>query len=202
MLLLDWIVVACFVASALALQSAGIELPQQIDDEWTPFQTVLFVVILAPPLEEVVFRVGLSGQRWALVLFAAPWLLLATLFAAFFLIGPLDMGTILILSLGWLASTLVMVAYHWRNRTVSERYRRLFPYAFWLTSASFGLLHMFNYEEPIGLAVLLMVIPQLTGGMMLGYVRVKFGMWSNITQHVTHNAVAVALYYAWPGLSV
>ena len=199
LLLLDWAVVICFVIFALALESGGIELPQEIEEDWTPGEMFLFIVVLAPPLEELIFRVGLSGQRRALTMFVAPWLLVAALIGARFLIGPLDMRTVLVLSVGWLVSTIAVVACHWNDRSLLHGFRRLFPYAFWLTSGLFGLMHIFNYEDPMSLAVLLMVIPQFTGGMMLGYVRVKYGMWSNIAQHVAHNAVFLALYYAWPG---
>ena len=99
-----------------------------------------------------------------------------------------------------LAATAAVMAFQRNSGSVPDRYRRLFPYAFWITSVVFGLMHMFNYGDPLRLAVLLMVIPQITGGMMLGYVRVKYGMWANIAQHVTHNALVVALFYAWPGV--
>ncbi len=198
LLLLDWMVVLLFVASALAAESAGINLPQEIEDDWTPFQTVLFVIILAPPIEELIFRAGLSGQRRAIAMFVAPWLFVATLIVIYLIAGPIDPTIGVILFLAWVAATAVVMAVQWDRGSVSDRYRRLFPYAFWITSALFGFMHIFNYEDPIRLAVMLMVIPQFTGGMMLGYVRVKYGMWANITQHVTHNAVAVALFYAWP----
>ena len=199
LLLLDWIVVFLFVAFALAAETAGIELPQEIEEDWTVFQTILFVVILAPPLEELIFRAGLSGTKRAITLFMSPWLLVVTLSAIYLVAGPIDPPKAVMLMLAWVAATAAIMAFQRNSGSVPDRFRRLFPYAFWITSGVFGFMHVFNYQGPMRLAVWLMVIPQITGGMMLGYVRVKYGMWANIAQHVTHNALAVALFYAWPG---
>lgn len=200
LLLLDWIVVFLFLAAALTAESAGIELPQEIEEDWTVFQTILFVVILTPPLEELIFRAGLTGQRRAIALSISPWLFVATLIGLVLIAGPIDPPIAVMLGLAWIAATAAVMAFQRGGQLVSDRYRRLFPTAFWVTSGVFGFMHVFNYEDPMQLAVLLMVIPQFTGGMMLGYVRVKYGMWANIAQHVLFNAVAVALFYAWPGV--
>lgn len=199
LLLLDWIVVFLFLAAALAVETAGVELPQEIEDDWTVFETILYVVILGPPIEELIFRAGLSGTKRAIILSVSPWLLVATLIGAYLIVGPIDPPIAVMLSLAWLAATAAVMAFQRNSGSVSDRYRRLFPYAFWITSGMFGLMHVFNYEDPMRPAVLLMVIPQFTGGMMLGFVRVKYGMWANIAQHVSHNAFVVALFYAWPG---
>jgi membrane protease YdiL (CAAX protease family) len=198
LLALDWIVVLIFVILALTAESAGVELPQAIDDDWTVFQTILLVIILAPPLEEVIFRAALSGQRRAITLFVSPVSLVLTLTAVYSAAGPIDPPIQVMMLLAWVAATATVMAFQRNSRSVPQRYHRLFPYAFWISSGVFGLSHVFNYDDPMRLAVLLMVIPQFTGGMMLGYVRVTYGMWANIGQHVTHNAVAVALIYAWP----
>jgi hypothetical protein len=200
LLVLDWMVVLIFVVSALAAESAGVELPQAIDEDWTVFQTILFVIILAPPIEELIFRAGLSGRRGAITLFVSPLLFVFTLIAAEVAVGLLDPPIVVMMILAWIAATATVMAFQRNSRSVPERYHRLFPYVFWISSGLFGFMHVFNYEDPMRLAVLLMVIPQFTGGMMLGYVRVTYGMWANIAQHATHNAVAVALIYAWPGL--
>jgi len=200
LLLLDWVVVFLFVVAALGAETAGISLPQAIDEDWTVFQTILIVVILAPPIEELIFRAGLSGRRRAITLFLSPFLFLLALTAVYFATGPIEPPVGVMMLLAWVAATASVMAFQSNSRSVPERYRRLFPYVFWISSGVFGFMHVFNYEDPMRLAVLLMVIPQFTGGMMLGYVRVKYGMWANIAQHVTHNALAVALFYAWPGV--
>lgn len=199
LLLLDWTVVLILMLAAIAVSSTGVELPQPIDDDWGPWTTFLIVVLLAPPFEELMFRTWLSGERRAIILGIAPWLLLAVLFNAQ-LLGPLEMQTILILSGCWLVSTIAMIALHWGDRSKSQRFRRRFPYAFWLTAGAFGLMHVFNYEEPAAIGAVLMIIPQFTGGLVLGYVRVRYGMWANIAQHVTHNAAALVLYDIFPDL--
>lgn len=200
LLLFYWIVVFLFLAAAYAVEFAGIALPQGIEEEWTVFQTILFTIILAPLVEELIFRAGLSGRRRAIALFVSPFLFVLTLTAIYLAVGPIDPPIGVMLFLAWVAATATVMVFQRNSRCVSNRYRRLFPAAFWISSIVFGFLHVFNYEDPIRLAVALMVVPQLIAGMMFGYVRVRYGMWANITQHATHNAVAVALMYAWPGV--
>ncbi len=200
LLLLDLIVAFLFFAIVLTVESTGVELPQPIEEDWTVFQTILLVVILAPPIEELIFRAGLSGRTWAVALSLSPWLFVAVLIAITLIQGPMEVATGVMLGLVWIAATAIVMAFQRDGRLVSDSYRRLFPYAFWISSGLFGFMHVFNYDDPMRLAVLLMVIPQFTGGMILGYVRVHYGMWANITQHAVFNAIAVALYYAWPGV--
>lgn len=200
LLLLDLIVAFLFLAAVFAVESTGVELPQPIEEDWTVFQTILLVVILAPPIEELIFRAGLSGRTWAFTLSLSVWLLVAVLLAIYLIVGPIDPAVAGMLVLAWFAVTAIVIAFQKDKRLVPDTYRRLFPYAFWISSGLFGFMHVFNYDDPMRLAVLLMVIPQFTGGLMLGYVRVYYGMWANITQHAVFNGIAVALYYAWPGV--
>ena len=54
---------------------------------------------------------------------------------------------------------------------------------FWLTVLMFG-----------SLAILLpLVLPQFILGMLLGYVRVRIGLWSAILLHAAHNATALSI---------
>lgn len=200
LLLLDWLVVFLFLAAAFAVETAGVELPQEIAEDWTVFETILIVVILAPPIEELIFRAGLSGRKRAIILSVSPWLLVAALIGLVPIAGPIDPPLTVMLGLAWVAATAAVMAVQRDSGSVPDRYRHLFPAVFWISSVAFGLMHVFNYEDPLRPAVLLMVIPQITGGMMLGYVRVKYGMWANIAQHVVFNAIAVALFYTWPGV--
>ena len=66
-----------------------------------------------------------------------------------------------------------------------------FSRAFWFFTLLFALVHLTNYQG-IGrswyLAPLL-VSPQLSLGIILGFVRVKFGLFSAIVFHAAYNAI-------------
>jgi membrane protease YdiL (CAAX protease family) len=197
LLLLDIIIAATFLIAVALAESGGVELPQPIDDDLGPVALLIFVVFVAPPIEEWLFRTPLSGQRRSLIGAAIIWPLLFALTAAA-LLEPLDGREGLLILGAWLLATGVPLAYLVSDRDAPERFKRRFPYAFWLSSIAFGLMHVFNYEQPFALLPVLMIFPQFTGGTMLAYVRVRYGMWANIAQHSAYNALVMVLYFAWP----
>lgn len=80
-----------------------------------------------------------------------------------------------------------------RHRGPMAWFERLFPGFFWLATLSFALVHLANFDEG-SLAILLpLVLPQFILGTMLGYVRVRIGLWAAILLHAAHNATAVSL---------
>lgn len=195
LLVLDLVIVAAFLATVALAERGGVQLPQPIPDDWSPREWFVLAVLIAPPLEEWLFRAGLSGSRRSLIGVAIAWLSFLTLtMAALLGADRHDAGWIY---LAWAAVTAVLIAFV-RRPAVPVKFAQRFPLFFWLSAVAFGVLHIFNYEEPLGLMPLAMVIPQFTGGTILGYVRVKYGMWANISQHAAFNAILVGLHFAWP----
>lgn len=78
------------------------------------------------------------------------------------------------------------------------RQRRGHPYAdffqrhiaayFYLSSIIFGLIHLTNYTNmpPLWMAPLL-VAPQLVGGLIFGYIRIRMGFWWAVLAHLLTN---------------
>jgi len=141
-------------------------------------------VLLAPVLEELFFRGWMSGRPVALWLTLIVIMGLA-LFAAFGRSVPWAAGVVVL-------ATVIAAGVAWfrtRRRTqVPEAFTRAFPVLFYLVTALFALMHVFNYPQ-ISAVVLPMVLPQFWSGLMLGYIRVRLGLLAAILAHVASNAV-------------
>ena len=66
-----------------------------------------------------------------------------------------------------------------------------FKWGFWIFTLLFALVHLSNYQGMQGLWYLapLLVSPQLSLGIILGFVRVKFGLPLAMAFHATYNAI-------------
>jgi hypothetical protein len=80
-----------------------------------------------------------------------------------------------------------------RNRGPMRWFSAIFPLLFWIATLSFALVHLANFDKG-SLAVLLpLVLPQLVLGMLVGYLRVRIGLWAAILLHAAHNATALTI---------
>jgi len=70
-----------------------------------------------------------------------------------------------------------------------NRLRKIFPFVFYLTAALFGFAHVSNYEIDPSLWYMfpVLVLPQLLLGLMLGFVRLRYGLWAAILMHAMNN---------------
>ena len=94
-----------------------------------------------------------------------------------------------------------MLAIILRKRAAWEWFTRAFPLFFWLSTASFALVHLLNYSEGSLATLLPLVLPQFIAGSIFGYARVTYGLWASMLLHVLHNGalvggIALALRYA------
>lgn len=159
-------------------------------------QLFFMAVIYAPLTEELLFRSWL-GRRWGL-LFVMP--LILALSAALALSGQSeaapDMSAIsIIIVMGSLGFYLQRYFSTKRMEGLHEQAAlHIFPYAFWGTSIIFALIHMSNYAgtgfQPL---LVLMVIPQFIIGLILGFVRMRYGLPQAIGFHAAYNSVFVGL---------
>ena len=197
LLLLDCIIVALFLGAAVLIEKGGVELPQPIHAEWTPGQFFVLAVLLAPPFEEWLFRAGLLGNRKTLIGVAVGWTLFIGLMALAVpdAVEPWHISWVLPVGI---AAGITTGAFMRRDRSWPTEFGRSFPYLFWLSSSAFALVHLSYYEAPLALMTLVMVIPYLTGGTILAYSRVTYGMWANLAQHATYNGLILALHVCWP----
>jgi len=144
-------------------------------------------IVIAPVLEEMIFRGWQTGRPRALWLLAC-FGLFAGLAAMAKSLQPLVLaGSLLALVVaafgGWL----------WlRKRPTPAIYAAAYPAVFWLAALLFAGVHLMNYPSISALA-LPMVLPQLWAGVLLGFTRQRIGLPASMLQHGCANAAAMVL---------
>lgn len=68
-----------------------------------------------------------------------------------------------------------------------------FRYAYYCSILLFGLLHITNFQELDGQywAIPILVSPQLSAGIFLGFIRTKLGLIWSVLLHAAHNLILV-----------
>ncbi len=157
-----------------------------------PFwKTFIFLMVVAPVVEEVMFRLGLSFKRRTVALWAG----LTPLACAAYLFHNRDWLVLLLLAaVGALLFLLVM-----RNTTDEQwqtwRRRYIIP-AMWASAIGFGLVHfmaftVLNWQVmPFALATIL--VP-MAGGCAVTYARVNLGFWWGVLVHCCINIPGVVM---------
>lgn len=83
-------------------------------------------------------------------------------------------------------------------RSVVNRYlKENFGFVFYLTAIVFGLAHISNWTES-DLHILftpLLVLPQLILALYLGYIRTKVNIWMSIAVHAMNNMIPITLIF-------
>ncbi|VCU68836.1 CAAX amino terminal protease self- immunity [Pigmentiphaga humi] len=146
-------------------------------------------VVWAPVLEEMLFRFGLRRPA------AALWLL-PILIAAMFMRPGLAAGASIAFACAAVAGVLAWRRQRW-PWSVLRRYRSLFPWTFHLVTLAFAFLHLANFRlgESGWLILPLLVLPQWASGLVLGWMRVRFGILASIALHAMFNAGPMALLW-------
>lgn len=145
-------------------------------------------VLLAPVGEELLFRGWQSGRPRAFWLLACAIAAIVVLFVGQTANQPVATGLALLAVLmaapiGWVRL---------RARATPRWFTAAFPVIFYAVVALFAVVHFVNYPSAslLGLPLLL---PQLWGALVLGYVRQRIGLIGAILDHATANAVVLGL---------
>ncbi len=155
--------------------------------EYPIWMFFLFTVLMAPILEEFIFRFPL---RYPLV---------GLVFLVLFILGVLGIANNTYYFLSWLhfgiLSFLILIIALITCLRFQLEYLRLvwvnyFPFFFYSFLALFALAHIFNFSdvEHWYLAPVL-VLPQAILSLFLGYVRVRNNIWQSIFFHAFHNLI-------------
>jgi membrane protease YdiL (CAAX protease family) len=150
---------------------------------------VPIVVLIAPPLEELLFRGWQTGTRGGL------WLLgyALVVVSAFAMATVPDraltaLAVIVAAALAGLVGWLLLRC----NPAPLTWFGTAFPFIFYVMAALFALVHLANYDR-ITLVAVPLVLPQLWAGLLLGYLRQRVGLLGSIAAHVTSNALVMGL---------
>ena len=184
----------------LVFQVAGVTLPEPSDDFTKMMNRANFVflaAIVAPLLEETLFRSWLGG-RWG-ILIAGPLLLVAAALIVISGSDAVDLNIKLFAAITVIgAASLYLSRYaaiRKRPAVLEGAVRTVFPYAFWGSCLAFGLMHLANYDTgDMGLLLPLAVLPQFLVGVILGFVRMRFGLLCAMVFHGAYNISVLTIF--------
>ncbi|QKG72252.1 CPBP family intramembrane glutamic endopeptidase [Erythrobacter mangrovi] len=190
LLVLDLLIMSMLLAAGALASAAGVELPETAlaGMELSP-GLILAAVVFAPLGEELLFRSWLSGRPGHMLAFLA---LLGGGTATALAVAGRDQAYYLTAATITLLLT-ALALYLLRRRNALRWFARIFPIAFWLSALLFASAHLFNFSEENLLALAPLVLPQFAIGLVLGYARVNYGLWSSMLLHLLHNGAFISL---------
>ena len=155
----------------------------------SPMLLVPLVVLAAPLAEEIIFRGWQTGRPRAL------WLVFSVLLGAGAIMAAQQAGSDAGVVLSLLA-VLFVIAGGWtalRKRRAAPRwFEAAYPVIFYLVAGGFALAHLGNYPA-MSLVAVPMILPQLWAALVLGFMRMRFGLFASILAHGLSNGAAVGL---------
>ncbi len=193
LLLLDLIVMGGLVAIAGLVMSSGIDIPNTAlaGMELGPL-LVFFAVLVAPIAEEVIFRGWVSGR---------PGHVLAILILGAAALAMSSDATYSEEAVNWKAISLataaivgaILAIVLLRRRGAMGWFQHIFPLLFWISCLLFAGVHLMNFSGNEWWTILPLVLPQLSVGTMLSYLRVNYGLWSSMLLHILHNSAFISV---------
>lgn len=150
----------------------------------------IYVILIDPILEELIFRLPLRFTSYNILISISLLLLF---------LSKNNIYLVLSISLA-----MVIFGYFLYTNTLNIKshleylWKYHFTIIFYLFAIFFGLLHISNYKvvTPIQyLLLVLLVLPQIVGSLIMGYVRVKYcnGIIITIMIHILYNLSALGL---------
>lgn len=188
--LLDLALMAILLALVGLASLLGFKPPDNAIDKLQLGPLWLTIIIVAAPLaEELVFRCWLSGRPGHIAAIAA---LLAGV-AIPIISGPQG-HPVLVLGSICIAVTVAFGLALWlRRHPPLPWFTRHFGWFYAAAALLFALAHLTNYSQGAALILLPLVVPQLLVGLILGYARVTYGLWSDMLLHMLHNGLLISL---------
>lgn len=154
--------------------------------KWIVF---VIVVFFSPIVEELFFRLHLRLTEkymhinFIIIISGVLLLLLPAVEVNYIKISILALGVILLL--------IYFIKKAKFNQFILTIWNRNYFYVFYISVASFGLLHITNYNPKLITFLLLpiLVLPQLILGLFIGYIRLRLGFFWGCIFHVFHNCI-------------
>lgn len=195
---LDLALMGVLALIASVVVSAGLELPETaLAGMEITAGLALDVILGAPLVEEVIFRGWLSGRKRHLAAIAVP-ILGAFGVGVLSGTGVAGNGVWVIAIAVFCVGLTILLFWTGRDRQPVRWFSRAFPLLFWLSTIAFACIHLANFDAGARWVLLPLVLPQFLLGVLLGYLRVHYGLWASIALHALHNGTALGL--VWIGL--
>ncbi len=157
--------------------------------EVTGTSAIFLVLVFAPLIEEIIFRAGL--RKLPYTLFVGP-ALISLLFGQWQIAAGLFFLTTSI------AAYLYMLGLDSGGKfRLGRQFIQHYSKIFWLYAGAFAITHItnFRFSDASGLLVIFAVMPQLSMGILWGYVRLRDGLSSSITLHFVNNLTMLSLIF-------
>lgn len=163
--------------------ATSIELP----DTWG---TYLAIVIIAPIMEEIIFRYGLRYSKTILACLTwlpIYWLLKYTVSESNFMMA---------MGLSFLSIPVMRFAMKPFDAQLEKLWIRGFPFLFHVFAITFGLIHLSNYSHISNYFLAIpLVSSQIVSGYVFGFIRMKFGLIYSMGLHSAWNLfTSIALF--------
>lgn len=164
----------------------------------SPLQFFLLAVVLAPVIEEGMFRTLIKPSRNELLFFVSIWILVLVMgFLPLEMFWAVRYGSLLLVFLASFFLLKVLIPDSWQDK-LSQSLAKYYKVLWILTALIFGMVHVFNYVEGFKLdfVLFLLIIPRIIAGFFFGKVKVENrSLFWPITLHAMNNATVFLLLF-------
>lgn len=165
--------------------------PETAKSLGTPIYVLITACLIAPLLEEGIFRLGLSFKRWqvALATAAIPTYILWQQFRI------LTASSVVIYSLA-IIGVFCLIYFLTSDSFWNEQKSMYYKPMIWLSAIAFGLMHLIafsTYSMTLLPYMLCLVSVPFFGGCAITYYRVNLGFWWGVGLHIFNNLPAAAV---------
>lgn len=153
--------------------------------------SLLTVCIVAPLLQECIFRLGLSFRKWQVALAVAA----IPLYLLWQRLDHLTLGVAFKYALCAIAA-FVAVYYGTRDAFWKELKQKHYKAAIWISAIVFGLTYLADFSSfsCILIPYMLCVISvPFFGGCAITYYRINLGFWYGVVLHIFNNLPAIII---------
>jgi uncharacterized protein len=153
-----------------------------LHDTWT---TYLTIVMIAPILEEVIFRYGLRYSKT--IIACLTWI------PIYYIIKYTVSESNLMMAVGFsfLSIPIIRFALKPFDVQLEKLWIRGFPFLFHVFAITFGLIHLSNYSHISSYFLAIpLVSSQIVSGYAFGFIRMKFGLIYSMGLHSAWNFFA------------
>ncbi len=177
------------------VQYKGVNAVTGVVQEFPLFYVVLLGGVIAPLTEETLFRLALRFKPVYLYFMVS--ILLYTIFNYINFGRATGFGHIFIVNViaPFIVALPVLFIARIKNvRTALQNvYARFFPAIIYAFTITFGLMHISNFpdRENIWFVLPILVLPQIMIGLVLAYIRTRYGFWYNVILHSAYNSLVL-----------
>ncbi|PKQ60554.1 hypothetical protein BZG02_19000 [Labilibaculum filiforme] len=161
-------------------------------NSFNTYQIFFLAAILAPFIEEVIFRLPLKFNNLYLAFSISFFYLLVKLLAKVdFYLGNYDIKYItshIVTGVSLFIVTLLILKIKRVKNALLYVYKNKFGFLFYSVAAVFGIIH---YPGELSIYMFTLTIPQTIAGVFNGYVRLKFGFQYAVLMHFITNSFVV-----------